>query len=330
MYIHESDETLKLLCHTELSTFRLRTAILSLLNFCHGTYLTISIFCLLVTREMDRDDKVLSLLLNAEMDSVGFNKESVRCRVEMFKKRSKAKAAASRKLLGYNKEKVIVGSRRDGIATETSDTDVLLINHDVYCSTDAKELDKIDNKVCFLLENEDAPPGYAFLSLYSGSNGEHFKEIESSTEFKNGKIYLSNDKYMSILKEEQFTSRKGWFGRTVQIGTRKGPSIPKTVDAVGFEADLVGAFPVSFKGIISDWQAKERLHDWPNKETVQKVAKLPMYVVAVGEQGSSNENLLWRLSFNEHEMILVYSMNDSQTKVLVLMRLLAKNLLTPI
>ncbi|XP_053375493.1 uncharacterized protein LOC128547289 [Mercenaria mercenaria] len=279
------------------------------------------------------DDKVLSLLLNAELDSVGFNKGAVKRRVEMYNKRSEAKAAATRKLLECDYiEKNIVGSRRDGIAMETSDTDVMQIHHGVTCSSNALDFDKEDEKCCLLLDCDAAPPGYAFLTLnkHCDSNGKYFKDIENAVVHRRDRKYLSSEKYMSLMEKQQTASRRGWFGGNVVIGTRKGPAIPKTLDALGIETDLVGAFSSSYEEGLKRWKDKERPYNWPSKTDVRSAAQLPVYVVAVGKHGTTDEDLQWRISFNAAEMLLVQSLNDSQTKVFVMMRLLAKHVITPV
>ena len=79
-----------------------------------------------------------------------------------------------------------------------------------------------------------------------------------------------------------------------------------------------------------DEDTEDRMHNWPGDEKILELSKLPTYLVPVGVRGSKHYEYQWRVSFVLHENFLVKSLNDTQMKVFILLRKIAKNYLKPV
>ncbi|XP_053395033.1 uncharacterized protein LOC128555744 [Mercenaria mercenaria] len=274
------------------------------------------------------DTASLSLFLHAQLDHVGFSKERFQQRIEMYDKRSTALSAATRKILDADHiEKVIVGSRREGLALGNSDTDIMQINHGIVCKeyTDNAIAEK---RVVFNLEYQNTPPGYAFLRIKPDHeyNPVYYTSIEYGLVYS--RRYLSSDKFVRK-NEDIYFQKMGYVASNTQYTERKGPSIPKEVFG-SFEIDFVRAFPAHCSKHLDEWLNRDREFEWPSKEVQCTVAVLPAYVVPVGQINSEDRDLQWRISFTPAEIHLVHSLNETQIKLLVLLRLIAKHILAPI
>lgn len=282
------------------------------------------------------DSRLLSRFINAELDGLGFSKESVRKKAEIYRSRSKAKAEATKQILGCNYiEKIIVGSRIEGVAFDSSDTDVLQINHGIVCALDKADVCKErTDKLIVKAVSSGAPAGHVFLTISEEElNKVNIQSLASSLEVcleqTSGERKLSGHKYIDRLKTEDFASLKRWQRELTQYTDRSGPAIPKILELLDVKADLVPAFPFVSKDLVRRWQMRIRSQDWPPKAVIEKSLKHQWYVVPVGKKESNMEEFQWRISFTETENELVHSMTDAQLKVFVLLRLIVKNILKP-
>ena len=157
-----------------------------------------------------------------------------------------------------------------------------------------------------------------------------------------GKTFLSSDKFMQK-NDDVFASSTGWNGRITHYMNRKGPSIPKQIKDPMFqfairyldkiltqEFDFVRGLPCDCPSVLHHWKDRVRLNEWPSKEDIDIVTELSACVVPVGEKESEHEHLQLGLCFTLAEIHLIKSMNNTQTKVHVLMKLIAKHYLKPV
>lgn len=282
--------------------------------------------------------EILSIFISSELDSLGFSREKVLRRAELYRRRSKAKAEATKRILKCeHTEKIIAGSRIEGIALNSSDTDVLQVNQEIVCVKDETDFchDK-SRKLIIKADDHGAPPGYVFLTVseekmkrndlsWINSLKECLEQSSSS-----GTMNISGDKYMGQLKREDMTNLNCWQRELTEYSDRSGPAIPKLIELLDVKIDIVAAFPYVSSNQIRAWQQRFRAFDWPPKKLIENSTNQQWYVVPVSQTGSSFEEFQWRISFNETETSLVHSMTDTQLKVFVLLRLVAKNILEPL
>lgn len=146
--------------------------------------------------------------------------------------------------------------------------------------------------------------------------------------FRNAE-YLSAKKYVELIMTEE-ASKLSSENKETCYAFIHGPAVQKTFTTYDITTDLVGAFPLKCPDIVKKWQQRNRHYDWPPKEILEKATEHQSYVVPVGQKGHALEEFQWRLCFTETEMALVHAMTDTQFKTYVLLRLLAKHLLTPL
>ncbi|XP_060559911.1 uncharacterized protein LOC132719962 [Ruditapes philippinarum] len=185
-----------------------------------------------------------------------------------------------------------------------------------------------DKRVMFKMEYQNTPPGYVLLRIHSNDQCDpvFYESIEYALVFS--RRYLSSDKFVKK-NEDLFFQQTGYVAANTKYTEHNGPSLPKKVFNTN-EVDFVRAFPANFNGLTETWFNRSRLFNWPSKETQTEITSLPIYVVPVGKLESENRDLQWRISFTPAEIHLVHSLNDTQTKLLVCLRLLCKHIFSPI
>ncbi|KAH3865330.1 hypothetical protein DPMN_028369 [Dreissena polymorpha] len=134
-----------------------------------------------------------------------------------------------------------------------------------------------------------------------------------------GRELLSSDLYVNI-----------WSNIDLNEGEvrheRAGPSNPAT--AIGLlHFDSVYALRYYCPNILSKWAARPR--HWPPPEAVQRVVSLGAILTPVGFKGSEYQHVEWRVCFNDGEMELISNLNDTQTKVYVLLKMIKNDVLHP-
>jgi hypothetical protein len=287
--------------------------------------------------------KELSTLVSGYMDTCGFDHQRIQERIHFFNKCSRAKDISTKCITKDDAiEKVFVGSIREGIGMDYSnDIDILQINHAVICCHGNTTTQ--NDKLRFKMEQKRAPAGYTLLKMTStDTDSAAFERLKyAAVETKRGK-YLSSKLYMTK-HDDVFQVGDGLLSKTTQYRSRNGPSIPKYllqnwIEKYGLsllnltyqEMDFVRAFPCQADGILNAWKNRNRKSDWPSQEFIEKIMSMPVHVVPVGKEGSIDEDLQWRISFTMAETHLIQAFNNTQTKVLVLMKLIAKHILQPL
>ena len=291
-----------------------------------------------------REREVLSLYTDALLNEYGFSAERIRERIVCMDKCSAAKTISNQRIIQRDDIiKTFVGSQREGTGLDgINDTDVLQIYTSVRCVEEDITLNVDNNLVVFQLDGERCPPGHFFLELYNPScQSRQLDELSHALVKVNSKTFLSSEKFMNKI-DDVFASSTGCIGRSTHYMNRKGPSIPKYTEDLVFkwvvkylnitmtrEIDFVRGFPCHCLSVLKRWKDRVRQYEWPSKEELYIVAKLPACVVPVGEKESEQEHLQWRLCFTLAEIHLIKSMNNTQTKVHVLLKLIAKHYLNP-
>ncbi|XP_053377743.1 uncharacterized protein LOC128547912 [Mercenaria mercenaria] len=295
--------------------------------------------------EGPKSKETLSVAISYLLDHLGYSDQRIKERCYFAAKSSFAKCESTKRILKNTEiEKIFIGSQSDGTGlTRLSDIDMLQVNHAVICVENANDVpDK--RLVAFKLDYKSTPTGYSQLLLINKGTDERFAEIKYALVYRNGKQYLSSDRFMTR-NDDVFLKSKGFIGRNTCYYPRKGPSIPKYVKetyleqfanyCTGFDLpkqsmDFIRAFPCKSKSLLKSWSQSNKTSKWPSQKMKDVIMTLPMHVVPVGHKTSRNRGNEWRVSFTMAEQYLVQSFNNSQVKLLVLLKLIAKHLLHPI
>ncbi|XP_060554563.1 uncharacterized protein LOC132715569 [Ruditapes philippinarum] len=285
----------------------------------------------------------LSKWVSDYMNTHGFDHQRIQERIHLANKCSRARDISTKCITKDEAiEKVYVGSIREGIGMNfCNDTDILQINHSVIC-VDGNTTTQND-KLQFQLEQKRAPAGYTLLKLMrNDSASATYESLKYAMVEKTTGQYLSSNLYMTK-HDDVFQYGDGYISKQTRYRSRNGPSIPKYVEKnwiqkfilsqrnlIDQDMDFVRAFPCQENNILGAWKNRNRKSGWPNQETIDKIMSLPMYVVPVGKEGSINEDLQWRISFTMAETHLIQAFNNTQSKVIVLLKLIAKHILQPL
>lgn len=145
-----------------------------------------------------------------------------------------------------------------------------------------------------------------------------------------GKSYLQNNYMLTKAMSREVIWKEGWLTRNLKFGKEyNGPSKPFVAKipftSVTVAVDDVLAFPSVCPNIVRNWVKRERTGGWPSEELIKEVEKTDVLVVPVGVKGHPEENLQWRISFTLSELQFVWSLNDTQIKVYVLLKMIAKS-----
>ncbi|VDI31978.1 Hypothetical predicted protein [Mytilus galloprovincialis] len=73
------------------------------------------------------------------------------------------------------------------------------------------------------------------------------------------------------------------------------------------------------------WISRPRLI-WPSPELISKITLFGTLFVPIGNKGSLNENLQWRISFSVAEKVLIYSFSHTQLLCYALLKILLKEI----
>ena len=73
-----------------------------------------------------------------------------------------------------------------------------------------------------------------------------------------------------------------------------------------------------------EWITRQRHHNWPTEDTIEKCKTLGCFFVRVGHPNSSEKHLEWRISFSLQERLLVTDFNSVQLKCYILLKMIKR------
>ncbi|XP_053380294.1 uncharacterized protein LOC128548822 [Mercenaria mercenaria] len=216
------------------------------------------------------------------------------------------------------------GGRAEGsMLGPDSDSDVMGVIRGYLVVNNAN----IRNKsiVCILFDRTGCYPGYGKLTL-SPDQYCQFETLSGDNNIDNGirriivhseTRYISSKMFNRYVIPPDLIPGDNFKDSSFQIN---GPA--KT----NMNVDYVQAFetetwPVEAK----QWRSRRRTNNWPSGKILSTLEEeTSCYVVPTGNKTSSAFDLEWRLSFVEIERELMWSMNDTQFKCYVLLKIVKK------
>ncbi|KAH3828778.1 hypothetical protein DPMN_130761 [Dreissena polymorpha] len=134
-------------------------------------------------------------------------------------------------------------------------------------------------------------------------------------------VLLSSGLFLDEISEDPYTNS------SVVNHERAGPSLPTPIGGE-LHTDSVFALRCHCPSILQRWASTPR--HWPSPVLVQKVIPLGTYVTAVDFKESEFKHMEWRICFNTGESELMNQLNDTHTKVYVMLKLIVKDVLMPL
>ncbi|XP_060600019.1 uncharacterized protein LOC132753556 [Ruditapes philippinarum] len=259
----------------------------------------------------------LSLMLSEVLNDIGVNEGMVvkRRRVNMHKE---TLTNIRYKLTDKNITEYNLGSQSEGTTTIGlhSDIDVVgcMHNYNIIQYWSEWEYGK-ENYL--MIQDENTTPGYCFLQLLhpyvplclTGTHDEH--HITD----RRGRILLKNT-FINVFLQ----------GACQQ----HGPSIADQGQPGFCDIDKVIAYPCKSRPqSASGWLDRQGIGRWPTQEMRRYAASTGCFVVATGSKVSEYPELEWRISTSLTERCLMFSLNITQIRCYVLLKMILKSFLNP-
>lgn len=207
----------------------------------------------------------------------------------------------------------IVGSKGEGIARFLeSDRDFIIDCTEFYCSEDSSE---------FNCTEDSSPKDYRFEFRLSKTHaGYGSLVLKAENEFTDVYPLKKGDMLSQRLFQELFKDK--YLTKLPTDWELSGPAFSFSVE--GLKYDYVGTISFYCPELIKEWTARQRDHKWPPKNITQKISKMDGNLVAIGCKSDDCEftSQEWRICFNEIEALLVSNLNETQTKLYQILKMI--------
>ncbi|KAH3875445.1 uncharacterized protein LOC127869393 [Dreissena polymorpha] len=248
---------------------------------------------------------------------LGYGQEIIQARRDAYRKYGKLCTAP----LCGEATFIVTGSKGEGLSSYLeSDLDTLIVNNRVFCLEDDVKSSAFPGEITVLRSlSRRSYHGHCRLLLERRGTTIHRHVHDAFCDDGYGRELLSSDLFVNNCSNEV------WSEDLVQH-ERAGPSIPSTVRG-HLHRDLVHALPYYCPNILSKWAARPR--HWPPTEAVQRIVSLGAVLTPIGFKGSEYQHVEWRVCFNAGEIELISNLNDTQTKLYVLLKMIKNDVLHP-
>ncbi|XP_060591193.1 uncharacterized protein LOC132746132 [Ruditapes philippinarum] len=225
---------------------------------------------------------------------------------------------------------IVAGSKAEGITSIfESDIDFMLLCKDTICSDE--DLTTVSGFTTLYADTRETPPGYTRLKMISKNccQGETYRQFLKKCFFESesSDVYISSFKFSSLLKREGVYSGDAEFlNNFLQRAELSGPSLPTTYFGC-ISSDSVLAIPCHYPKILQTWKKRKRRYTWPPEYVIEAAASMQPQVVPKGSKNSDDKWREWRFCFIKSELELTSSLNETQIKLYILLKIVAKDIL---
>ncbi|XP_060601993.1 uncharacterized protein LOC132755199 [Ruditapes philippinarum] len=253
-----------------------------------------------------------SMMLSEVLDDLGVNDQMV-MRERKLMKMLETVSTITMRLTGTNITSYFMGSQSECTRISSSDADILLCVNTVNIIQDLSEWEHgKDNYL--MIQDENTTPGYCFLQLFRSN------EPMPATDIPNN-LHISERR--GILCKNTIKLLDSSF-------EQHGPSITSQGRHGFCDKDLVLALPCkSWPQSASGWLERQGVGRWPTHEMRRLAARTRCFVVPTGSKVSVYPELEWRLSTSLTERYLMFSLNITQIRCYVLLKMILKSFLNP-
>ncbi|XP_060583124.1 uncharacterized protein LOC132739426 [Ruditapes philippinarum] len=265
-------------------------------------------------QELDSREK--SLMLSEVLDDIGVNE-----RIVMRRRRNcmllETMCNINRTLSDINQTDYYLGSQIEGTTTEglKSDYDILLCTHNVNIMQDRLEWKK--GKLNYLIiQDENTTPGYCFLQKF-----ETYLHLPASV--IPDKNHITDGEGRILFKNTMITEM-------VEDGEQQhGPAIADIRTGFCDSDKVVGYLCKSWPQSAAGWLHRQGIGSWPTQEMRRYAASTGCFVVPTGSKVSKYPDREWRISTSLAERCLMFSLNITQIRCYVLLKMILKSFLNP-
>ncbi|KAH3865401.1 hypothetical protein DPMN_028440 [Dreissena polymorpha] len=248
---------------------------------------------------------------------LGYGQEIIQARRDAYREYGKLWTARA-----CGEETIIItGSKGEGLSSfMESDLDQMVVDNRVFCLEDDVNISAFPGEITVLRSlSRRSYHGHCRLLLERRGTTIHRQLNDAFCDDGYGRELLSSDLFVNNWSNERLAEGM------VQH-ERAGPSIPSTMRG-HFHHDKVHALHYYCPNILSKWAARPR--HWPPPEVAQRVVSLGAVLTPVGFKGSEYQHVEWRVCFNAGEIELISNLNDTQTKLYVLLKMIKNDVLHP-
>ncbi|XP_060580986.1 uncharacterized protein LOC132737669 [Ruditapes philippinarum] len=243
------------------------------------------------------------------MDDIGVNEKLVMRRRHTFMLNEKILSLIDG-LKGDDVNTYFLGSQSEGSVTKglQSDFDILSCDNAYNVIQDIGDFQ--NGKHNYLIATDDnTTKGYCYLQV-----------IESSqAKTGEGNDYLEN-LVLKNTKHHDAVSLKCLIGAAIH-----GPAISTQGEHRTDDMDAVIAYPCfSWPRSACDWLQRQGLGRWPTQEMKKECVSKGFFLVPVGSKISIDPEIEWRISTSIAERCLMFSLNITQLRCYVLLKMIAK------
>ena len=278
-------------------------------------------------------EETLSRKVSAVLDYLGYHPDTINWRRKFYEDRVDFfNNCASSGRSSYPLHLYLTGSKRDGTSIwDGGDEDMMW------------EVDKFEERQdhLFFCKEENVTPGYTYLQIAKPSHTLQqpvIRFLVKQSITHNGFLssQLMNKAFYDTIKlaESTFKSRnrnENYNGYRLKADNSENPKVVLSFATVtemsGLTADIVPAFSYTSPDKYRNWASRERKLGWPPRHVVQNILQLPVHVVPKGQKGSVYCSQEFRICYTYAEIELMRSLNETQTKVYVLLKLLFKSMI---
>ncbi|KAL4239349.1 hypothetical protein ACF0H5_000166 [Mactra antiquata] len=272
----------------------------------------------MATSEVHKDDPTsVSQKVFDLMNCIGYSPSMVKKRRKVFREKEAMFSSVNQEFTF-----ITAGSKGEGLTSSfESDYDRLSIYRDIICIYPDTDVDISDSITIIHINDSNCHPGHFVLTLSRRGSGT-FKPIEVALAMnKSVNNRISSDVFTTVKEldyDDEVYAASGW-----ELGIKAGPAI--TSDRGIYHRDDVFAFRcLSHKHILKDWANRERSYGWPSLEIIEEILQLEAQLVPVGCAGSKNKSMEWRICFIPGELRLCESLNETQYKLYILLKMVNK------
>ena len=212
------------------------------------------------------------------------------------------------------KRSIVSGSKGDGISRQfDGDFDLLVVFQHYTCTHDVYSSQAVSGETnVFTIHISHF--GYCTLELTR--RGKYLcHAIEDSLVVYNGTHFLSSRMFIA----ENMVMHIGEVKQT-------GPAQTVTYGPL-IAVDNVPTLTCDCQHILLKWTSRPRKYDWPPLSLRQTISHMNGNLVAKGMKGSETEHLEWRYCFNEIESLILESLNDTQTKLYMMLKIINRDVI---
>ncbi|XP_053392107.1 uncharacterized protein LOC128554820 [Mercenaria mercenaria] len=258
----------------------------------------------------------VSLRLSQVLDEIGVNERIVlkRRRLRLLRE---TLFTIPYQLRTYNTSVYCFGSQTESTTTPglQSDFDCLYSINNFNIITDWSEWEP-GVKNLLMIQDETVSPGYCLLQHLRDDAPLPYNDVLNEDFYRDrrGRVLLKNT-LINVAYEE---------GRV-----RHGPALSEQEVPGVYDLDIVFALPCkSWPVQANHWLDEQGVGGWPTEEMRRYCSSTGCFVVAVGNKGSGNRELEWRISTSLTERCLMFNLNITQVRCYVLMKMILKTFIS--